>query len=115
MTRWRIYYADGSVYGSEHGAPHEAPRDGVQAVTREDPATGWGVEESREGYWVWREDYGWLGVDHMGWWDYLMHAQQPLVCLFGRTLSRERYGAILKAATDDMGPKSAWDSRERRL
>jgi len=36
VTRWRIYYDDGSVYGNEDGPWGAAPQEGVLAVVTND-------------------------------------------------------------------------------
>lgn len=112
-NRWRVYYADDSVFTSDEGEPHEAPRHGVQFVAIQDPEVGWQGEQSPEGYWIWRNGR-WFGTDTMGFWDYLYHHRGPCVCLFGRTLTRPRYRTLLKRATKDLGEKSAWAKREDR-
>jgi len=113
---WLVAYADGSTFSSGDGAPEAAPRAGGQEVYLLDEATGWKIEPSRVGHWVWREGQ-WSGVhDLSGWYDYLFHHPEPGLTLFGRTLKDEEWEQrVSKRGEVIMGlPKQGWRKRERR-
>lgn len=115
MTRWRIYYGDGSTYSDTDGTPYDAPTRNVQAIISADDAVGWHMHNSEDYYW-WHTEMGWVSGDHFGFYDYLLEPG-PKRVLFGRSISREEYNAIIERAHQDpyLPHKSAYLPNERRL
>lgn len=107
MTRFRIYYGDGSTYD---GAVEHAPALNVQAIVQEDPHPhgtgryvihGGGQRPNRVPLdYYWWDDAMWVGGDLFGLFDYLQRPGWKKV-LFGRTLPDAAYQAIITAAGDD--------------
>jgi hypothetical protein len=110
---WRVYYGDGSTWSDEDGDPSQAPALNVQAVAVADPTVGRFIYSQRDFYWY--DDNQWYGADHFGLWDYLSRPGWKRV-LFGRSLPRAEFEAVMKRAIEDPGlpDKSAWDEREAR-
>lgn len=77
MTKWIIYYADGSSFSSDDGEPVSAPREGVQVVVCEGKKVGklpWHSEE----FYCWQEGT-WVPHNERGLWKYLATEKYPLV------------------------------------
>jgi len=91
---WRIYHGpEDWAEGAGHGPTGDQAR-GVQAILQHHPAVGWHIASGSD-YYVWR-DGRWLGVDLFGLYDYLLDTG---LVLFGRTLLRDDYHAVIDAAT----------------
>ena len=107
---WKIYYGDGSTFSHKDGDPSDAPAWDVQVIVQLDPQTG-RYNQTGDDYYVWREK--WVGVDQVGFIDYLAH-ECPSIVKFGRTIGNERHKAILKKANEDTDfpPRSAWKPTE---
>jgi hypothetical protein len=100
MTRWRIYYDDGSTYDDAMGEPHQAPVAGfVCAVGYDETGTryimhGWD-------HYCWDKDAAqWWGMDLMGVFDRL---RRGLVYAYkeGRTVTKSRFRELMHAADQD--------------
>lgn len=117
MKKWKIFYGDGSTFGSDDGIPEEAPALNVQAIAHEaDIGIGRRVVSGKDYYW-WEPRSGqWEGTtDPFALWDYLVR-ECPSIVKFGRVLPRLEFEKILHRAVMDSGlqPKVAWDSSERQ-
>ncbi len=113
MVDWKVFYGDGSTFGSDEGSPADAPATNVQAIAQvSDPAIGRRVCSRFDFYWYEGE---WHGGDLFGLYDYLIRVS-PSVVKFGRVLPRLAWEAIhLKAVNDpDLPPKVAWDTHEHQ-
>ena len=114
--RWRVYYADGSMFDDEMGEWSEAPARGVIAIVTPDPDHGKEIEHGKDFYLWWPNASKPWGVDAVGLWDYLIEADDPqkgqrvanldLAALedrvkFGRSVDNEIYRAIIRAAIED--------------
>lgn len=108
---WRIYYGDGSVFSSEDGPPQDAPCLDVQAIVQPHAEVGRVVvaghrlTECEDA--LCKKDYYWFesGEWYAGDWtglilNYLQHPGHKVV-KFGKTISDERFNAIMRRATRD--------------
>jgi len=69
--KWRIFYADGTTFGSEKGEPKDAPGLGVVVIVQENETPGERPYlQHRTDYYIWRGNR-WLGCDLFGLWQYL--------------------------------------------
>lgn len=92
MLKWRVYYSDGTT--SEDTKP--PPRD-VQAILQKDEEGRWIVRSGGDFYVL--EDGVWVernGIFSL--FDYIMDTG---LVLFGRTVSNEKYGAVMAQAMKD--------------
>jgi hypothetical protein len=114
MLMWRIYYGDGSTYDNLSGPVQKAPARGVQAIAMRDERVGRLVWHSKDFYWY--DGETWVGGDVFGLWDYLVRPGWKKV-VFGRTLARPDFDALLAKAMDDpdFPPKDGWRQVERRV
>jgi len=80
MSKWKIYYGDGSTFSNEDGEPSLAPTTNVQVVVCQP--------------WVWQEG------DLFGLYDYLMQPGLKVV-KFGRTIESSKYQEIANFARSD--------------
>ena len=100
MSKWRIYYGDGSAYsGSTEKEAINAPTINVQVIWIENPkrSQGGGIVTGRDMY-LYKSDR-WFGCDEAGFYDYLFHYPGPKAVLFGRTMGREEdYNEIVQKA-----------------
>lgn len=113
MKPWRIYYGDGSIFGSDDGSPTDAPSLNVQCIAQADDIDiGRRTAAGYDFYWC--DDGYWFGGDLFGLFDFL---QRTGAVKFGRALPRATYQAILKRAVEDsaMQAKTAWAPEERSL
>lgn len=100
MSRWRIYYADGSTFDWQQGEPHEAPAWGfVCAVGYDQDGTryimqGWD-------YYRWDTDTRqWWGMDFTGLLDALSR-NLVYACKIGRTVSKAQWDELMRSAHND--------------
>jgi len=91
---WRIYYGNGTTWDGEGPGPIGDQARGVQAILQHHPEIGWHIANGSD-YYVW-QDGRWLGVDLFGLFDFLLDTG---LVLFGRTVTRDQYHAIIDAAT----------------
>jgi len=108
---WRVYYADGSDFGSPDGEPWQAPRDGVQCVSVSDPTCGRLVWHSVDFY-CWQNE--WVPRSLLGLMDYLREPGPEKIVLQGRGIAYRDFTEIFHRAVDDprMPTKTAIDVRE---
>ena len=98
---WAILYADGSVFTNLDGPPENAPRQGVQIVYNLDPNVGLREEQTRVGFWGWRDAYGWVAFQtESGFWDYAFESGIRQITLFGRTLPESEWWALRATAVE---------------
>ena len=111
---WRIWYDNGTTYGSNNGPPEGAPGRGVICIVQESERTG-RVKLSGADYYVWKEGQ-WMRADIFGLWDYLSDRGHKTV-KFGRMVNRGRYNRIMREAEadDTFPPRSAWEPWEHRI
>jgi hypothetical protein len=112
MDRWRIYYADGSVFSDTDGSPWDAPRLGVECIltrgmeSQERPEKDL-VLISHSDYYYWEPDVCGFGWWHADQWAVLLHlrrARHPLV-VFGEYTQAANYSAIEARALSDAGAR----------
>jgi hypothetical protein len=112
MTRWALFYANGSVFTSEDGRPQDSPAWGVVAIAqitdagsevrggRYDDVLASGVP-----WYVWRDDEQyWQELDNGGFLDHIAHYAHVISAVrFGRYIGRdvfqERWAAARKWVT----------------
>jgi hypothetical protein len=99
---YRIYYGDGSKADDD---PRQSR--GVQAIVQDHPEVGSEIVCSADYYVL--EGGQWRGVDVFGLFDFLMDTG---IVLFGRTIGREEYQAIIREA---LQAKSTWLPDERKF
>ena len=98
MSKWRIYYGDGSTFSYKDGVPYEAPPWNVQDIIQEDPIKG--LYHQHGDYYVFREnERRWYSVDWTGLIDFLAHEGGPVK--FGRTINTEQFRKIRTKADKD--------------
>lgn len=101
---WRIWYADGSTYGSDDGPPERAPGYGVQAFAQPDRTPGVGnvgyLVLAGYDWYFWRLDsHEWAGVaGDPAIFDLILHREPITGICAGRAMPRARYHEILAAA-----------------
>lgn len=112
--RWRIYYADGSLFTFSDGTPFDAPGRGVEVIAQEHADAGREYLCKTDFYW-WTGER-WIGGDLFGVWDYLVDPG-PRKILIGRMIGSDVFNRImLQATSDDLLPaKSAYVGDEVRL
>jgi hypothetical protein len=81
MTKWVVYYGDGSTFSDQDGSPEDAPSLNVQAITCE-------------------PDGVWKGGDIFGLFDYLSRPGWKRV-LFGRIVTNIEYDSAVMLARND--------------
>jgi hypothetical protein len=101
MTRWRIYYDDGTTWSDANGPPEAAPGYGVLAITQEQEDQ---VLCSQDFY-LYREDYGcWIEVHVEGLLDHLITAAHHIRAVkAGRTVPLSVYKRVLGRVNVNMG------------
>jgi len=110
---WRIYYADGAVFGSEDGDLRDAPRQGVLVIVQGDERVGWRWISGQDFYVYDAERGGWRETADFGMYDHLIRCREPLV-LFGRWVDDETWHRIHKRVKEELGSKSGWLMTEDR-
>lgn len=97
--RWRIYYGDGSTFTDRDGSAYDAPPSNAQVLAVEDSQapTGFALWHGKDAYY-WNPDFGWIGCDYAGMWDYLLMYRGPKALLFGRSLRDDAFWAIVERA-----------------
>lgn len=111
MTRWEIFYGDGSMFSDEDGSPEDAPTRNVQCIVCADSLHGW-VIVSREDFFVWWPEHGeWMGVDKFGLYDYLIEGGRRVV-KFGRTLPTADFQKIHERAA--RSKRGMFDRKKQR-
>lgn len=97
--KWAVYYDDGSRVTDENPIGEVPPR-GVIAIAQEDSTVGRIVVTKKDYYWFESNNGDWYGGDLFGLWDYLCRPGMKRV-LFGRSIPRDEYEAIVHEATHD--------------
>lgn len=104
--QWRIYYGDGSTFGSEDGDPAKAPTRNVQVVMQRTPAKHRMMIRKADFYWFVDE---WYSGDLFGLFDYLIEPGFKVV-KFGRTIATQDFETILRRARADFAlPEQTWE------
>lgn len=98
--RWRIYYDDGTTFGSDDGTPFDAPSAGVVIVAQRLPGQDRELMHGKD-YFYWREDIGWNGCDLGGLWDYLLLSRGPKAVLAGRSIRTDAFWRIVGTASGE--------------
>lgn len=100
MTKYIIFYGDGSTITDEECSPDQIPKTNIQVIVQEDKDHGWHTVAQGDYYvWGWyqgSEPY-WCGVDQFGLYDYLTQPGYKVVG-FGRTITAEQYDNIFRIA-----------------
>ncbi len=119
---WKVFYADGSSFGSDQGSPAMAPNIGVIAIAQADINVGCLVHQGNDWYCFDEKLYdGWGGVDSFGLQDYLSHAYEnrggPLVIKSGRLIGTNDWRNLLTKIRKDpqLPTKTARYIHERRI
>ena len=102
--KWRIYYSDGSTFGSEDGTWENAPGRDVQIVLFRDPVLGWTIRHGGRGgspcdYFRMGADGTVVGMDGDGMKDHVVHVLG--VVKQGRMLTRAKWDNLLMQAMKD--------------
>lgn len=92
------------VYDSSEGG--RPPARGIQAIVQDHPQVGVEVTTQADFY-VLRKGR-WYGVDWFGLFDYLLDSG---IVIFGRTVSKDEYKAIMDQVNEE---KHGWTAREVR-
>lgn len=97
MTRWKIYYRDGSTFSDADGDAAAAPAGGVECVVHYD-------EDNRRriaynGYAYIFEGF-WYGTDDAGFWQYMLEPGAKVV-KFGRMANDHAFRAIMSRADNE--------------
>jgi hypothetical protein len=104
---YRIYYADGSTYEGEDGPPTGDRARHVQAILQDDRYVGvHGLTQSSAYGW---RDGEWIGLDWFDVWDFLLDSG---IIVFGSTVRREEYKAIMDRVNAD---KHGWLADELKV
>lgn len=106
QIKWRIYYADGTIFDSNQGEPCEAPKIGVIVIKQISGEHGWKLTAYKDFY-IYTE-HGWWGSDDVGFWQYMFTPGNKVV-IFGTNTNDEEFNAIMKRAGEDsdFGEKTA--------
>ena len=105
--KWRIYYADGSVYTSEECTPWDVPRTGVVAIAQEHDRAGWEIVDSSDQFYYEADRRGWYHCTGWTFYDHLIRAKHPLI-IFGVMLSNAEFESRMAAIREDLPtPKTA--------
>jgi hypothetical protein len=99
---WRIYYVDGSTFGSDEGEPQDAPGGGVAAIAQRDDDVGVQIHHQRDFYVYGEEFGGWAGMDVFGLTQYLMRPGCKVVKL-AEFMTTDGYNALINRLRDDPG------------
>lgn len=98
MSKWRVYYGDGTTVESDGFPVDRVPARNVQVVVQDHPSVGWSMVHTRDFY-IWADER-WRGVDQFGLYDYLCEPGWKRV-LFGRTINRDDFNTIYQQAKRD--------------
>jgi hypothetical protein len=100
MARWRVFYANGSIYDSLEYAPNEIPGVGVIVIVQEheDPQERPYLQHMTD-YYIWLGDR-WRGCDLFGFWQYIFIDKHDFskAALAGQTVSNRDFVEIGKSA-----------------
>lgn len=99
----QIYYASKHI----HTGPHPPSARGVIAILQDNPDVGVELVTSSD-YYV-KVNNVWKGVDIFGLFDFLLDSG---IVLFGRTITREEYGEIIRTACKH---KETWLPGEKKF
>ena len=116
--KWKIYYGDGTTFGSQDGLPQDAPGLDVQVIVMESKNHGW-MTQAGDHYYIWDCRGGetrWWGVDRFGLDEYLFYSSGFKVAKSGRKLSTEQFSKIFRRASNDpdFPAKTSFALRERK-
>ena len=96
--RFRVYYADGSVFS---GLPERAPTTGVIVIAIPDESVGGRILLHGEPFYCWHpSDSQWYSHDAVGFWMCMAKPGWKRV-LFGETVGNELYQEIYRRAWND--------------
>lgn len=110
---WIIFYGDGSTFDSTQGEAGEAPSADVQVVVQIDADHKWVTYAQSKCYvWGWKDDNRWIGVDDLGYLDYLLNYRGWKAILVGRWCDEKTFNRIFKRATDWIAEKSSFSPEE---
>ena len=100
MSRWRIYYADGSTFDSSMGSPAAAPVAGFICAVGYDETNRRYIMHGWDHYCWDLEAQQWWGMDLMGVFDRL---RQGKVYAYkeGRTVTRALFQELMRRAHED--------------
>lgn len=120
--RWKLWYADGSVYSDLDGPAQDAPGWGLLFAVQRDQDHGYRViAGGQQGihvdyYWWDRETESWFVGDYIGREDYLALPGWRKV-INGRSVLNSVFWARLKLASEDpdFPAKTGWLPDEPRL
>ncbi len=101
MPRWRLYYADGTIFSSDDGLPGDAPAFGVQCAVQPDPEVGRLCLNGWDWYYYHHGHREWWGSDLHGLLDHLLHRTPITAICQGRNVHNTDYRRIMKRAQQD--------------
>lgn len=106
MIDWKIWYSDYSTFDSSQGVPADAPGMGVICIVTPDSDCGC-YAHAMSDYYIytgtehpWLGIDKWLGVDWIGFIDYMQHPGHKVV-KFGRNVASEIFHDILRQSHND--------------
>ena len=92
MSKWKIWYDDGTTYSSDDGLPEDAPVDGVQAILQWLPYDNYDIIPPNDYFW-WLEDR-WVSGSVSGL-ERCLRKRSQVILLFGRWAGSKLYYKIL--------------------
>lgn len=109
MTKWRIYYSDGTTVDNTKGGPQYAPSYGIVCIVQPDDMVGRQIMHGWDWYYWHEETQQWWGCDIYGLLDRLLHNMQVTAVKQGRTVSNKDWQSIMQRANEDPDflPKSS--------
>jgi hypothetical protein len=107
VLRFRIYYADGSIYSDSDGSPFDAPGGNALVIAQENHAHGRVILASPfKGYFCW-SGAEWWECDAFGFMQYMLAKGERKV-VFGTNAYDAVYNAaVARAVADDYLPRKS--------
>lgn len=106
---WRVYYSDGSTFGSDEGEPRDAPGHGVVCIAQHSPADDEHAPprqvQHRWDWYFWHPEHGcWWGCDVDGLHDRLLHRLPTEAVCQGRSVRSVTYRELMRRAAEEPLP-----------
>lgn len=91
--KWCVLYEDSIRFSDQDGPPDGAPPYGVLGVWQDEPFR----PQYNQDVYIYRTDYGWLGVDYIGAIDHALHAIDRITAVkLGRRIPWRQYQTVLQ-------------------
>jgi len=101
MSKWRIFYSDGSTFSHDEGAPEDAPAFGIVCIVQPDPDRGRNIMHGWDWYYF-NDGEGrapmWWGCDVHGLHDRLLHRLPVRAVCLGRTVANNVWQEMMHRA-----------------